>query len=368
MNVPVPNGSAVDLVCWHERKVTVTAINEVVRTAIAAQWKGIMDYETEPIVSSDIAHSSFSVHVRLAGHDGPRRERLQDALVVRRGLGLCPPRRGAPRSLPGPGPGGLPMSRVAINGFGRIGRTVLPHRQRPEGHRGRRHQRPLRQRPARLPPEVRHGDGRLREGRAGRRRRHDGGRPPRPDDGGEGPREAPVGEAGRGRRRGGDGKDRHAREAAEAPGRRSEEGDPDGAAQGRDRRDGRRGRERRHAAQGAPHRLERLLHDELPRAPREDPGRGLRHPGRLHDDGSRLHERPAPRGRGSQGPPPRARGRGEHHPDDDGRRTCRGEGPAVSEGKAGRYGDTRSRAGRLGRRPLVPPREEAVGERTSTPR
>ena len=60
MNVPVPNGSAVDLVCWHEKKVTVTAINEVARTAIAAKWKGIMAYETEPIVSSDIAHSSFS--------------------------------------------------------------------------------------------------------------------------------------------------------------------------------------------------------------------------------------------------------------------------------------------------------------------
>src|SRR5664279_3513046 len=60
MNVPVPNGSAVDLVCWHERKVTVTAINEVVRTAIAAKWKGIMEYETEPIVSSDVTHSSFS--------------------------------------------------------------------------------------------------------------------------------------------------------------------------------------------------------------------------------------------------------------------------------------------------------------------
>ena len=60
LNVPVPNGSAVDLVCWHEKKVSVTAINEVVRTAIASRWKGIMAYETAPIVSSDIAHSSFS--------------------------------------------------------------------------------------------------------------------------------------------------------------------------------------------------------------------------------------------------------------------------------------------------------------------
>src|SRR5215831_12224280 len=28
MNVPVPNGSVVDLVCWHERPVTVDAVNE----------------------------------------------------------------------------------------------------------------------------------------------------------------------------------------------------------------------------------------------------------------------------------------------------------------------------------------------------
>ena len=33
MNVPVSNGSVVDLVCWHERPATRDAINEVVRTA-----------------------------------------------------------------------------------------------------------------------------------------------------------------------------------------------------------------------------------------------------------------------------------------------------------------------------------------------
>src|SRR5439155_16993784 len=35
MNVPVRNGSVVDLVCWHDHKVTAVAINEVVRTAAA---------------------------------------------------------------------------------------------------------------------------------------------------------------------------------------------------------------------------------------------------------------------------------------------------------------------------------------------
>jgi len=60
MNVPVPNGSVVDLVCWHERPVSVTAINEVVRTAAASHWKGIVNYEDNPIVSSDIVRLPYS--------------------------------------------------------------------------------------------------------------------------------------------------------------------------------------------------------------------------------------------------------------------------------------------------------------------
>ena len=60
MNVPVPDGSLVDLVCWHDRPVTVTAINEVVRTAALSNWKGILDFEDAPIVSSDILCTGFS--------------------------------------------------------------------------------------------------------------------------------------------------------------------------------------------------------------------------------------------------------------------------------------------------------------------
>lgn len=61
MNVPVPNGSVVDLVCWHEKPVTPLAINEVVRTAAATKhWQNIIDYEDEPIVSSDIVHKPYS--------------------------------------------------------------------------------------------------------------------------------------------------------------------------------------------------------------------------------------------------------------------------------------------------------------------
>ena len=61
MNVPVPNGSVVDLVCWHEKPVTELAINEVIRTAAASDhWRGILSYEDDPIVSSDIIRSTYS--------------------------------------------------------------------------------------------------------------------------------------------------------------------------------------------------------------------------------------------------------------------------------------------------------------------
>ena len=61
MNVPVANGSVVDMVCWHDRPVTVESINEVIRTAAASsRWKGILEYEDDPIVSSDIIRSEAS--------------------------------------------------------------------------------------------------------------------------------------------------------------------------------------------------------------------------------------------------------------------------------------------------------------------
>ncbi|HSM52359.1 MAG TPA: glyceraldehyde 3-phosphate dehydrogenase NAD-binding domain-containing protein [Thermoanaerobaculia bacterium] len=61
MNVPVRNGSVVDLVCWHERPVTVTAINEVVRTAAASErWRRYVEFEDEPIVSSDSLSTHYS--------------------------------------------------------------------------------------------------------------------------------------------------------------------------------------------------------------------------------------------------------------------------------------------------------------------
>lgn len=61
MNVPVQSGSVVDLVCWHERKVSPPAINEVLRTAAAtARWNRVVQYEVDPIVSSDVTKSTYS--------------------------------------------------------------------------------------------------------------------------------------------------------------------------------------------------------------------------------------------------------------------------------------------------------------------
>lgn len=60
INVPVPNGSLVDLTCWHRDTVTAEAINEALRAATERDLYGIVAFETEPIVSSDILHSTYS--------------------------------------------------------------------------------------------------------------------------------------------------------------------------------------------------------------------------------------------------------------------------------------------------------------------
>jgi glyceraldehyde 3-phosphate dehydrogenase len=75
MSVPVPNGSVIDLVCWHDRPVTVEEVNRVVREAVAAPpFQGILAYEDSAIVSSDILGSEASgtfdsmATMALAGH------------------------------------------------------------------------------------------------------------------------------------------------------------------------------------------------------------------------------------------------------------------------------------------------------------
>jgi glyceraldehyde 3-phosphate dehydrogenase len=60
MRVPVPDGSATDLVATLERSVTREEVNEAFKAASEAGLKGFLEYTTDPIVSSDIVGSSAS--------------------------------------------------------------------------------------------------------------------------------------------------------------------------------------------------------------------------------------------------------------------------------------------------------------------
>ncbi len=54
LRVPVPTGSITDLTFTAARKTSVEEINEVVRKAAEGPMKGIIEFVTDPIVSSDI--------------------------------------------------------------------------------------------------------------------------------------------------------------------------------------------------------------------------------------------------------------------------------------------------------------------------
>ncbi len=60
MRVPVPDGSVVDLTVVLNCEVTVEAVNTAMRQAAASELKGILQYQEEPIVSSDIVGNSHS--------------------------------------------------------------------------------------------------------------------------------------------------------------------------------------------------------------------------------------------------------------------------------------------------------------------
>src|SRR5262249_11241688 len=53
LNVPVPDGSTVDLVTWMKVPVTAEAVNEIIRSAAATTFKRIVECTDQPIVSSD---------------------------------------------------------------------------------------------------------------------------------------------------------------------------------------------------------------------------------------------------------------------------------------------------------------------------
>ena len=111
----------------------------------------------------------------------------------------------------------------------------------------------------------------------------------------------------------------------------------------------------------APHRLERLLHDELRRADGEGAARRVHDRAGLHDDDPRVHERPAHPRPAARGPAPRPRGRDQPDPDLDRRRPRDRARPAGAQGQGRRHVDARAGADRLGHRPRRPrrPRDDA---------
>ncbi len=60
MRVPTPDGSVVDLTVKLTKKATVEEINHAMKAAAEGPMKGILKYETDPIVSVDIVGSEYS--------------------------------------------------------------------------------------------------------------------------------------------------------------------------------------------------------------------------------------------------------------------------------------------------------------------
>jgi glyceraldehyde 3-phosphate dehydrogenase len=60
LNVPVPDGSTVDLVTLMKRPVAVEEVNEVVKSAAATRYRSVIEYTDQPVVSSDVIGNTHS--------------------------------------------------------------------------------------------------------------------------------------------------------------------------------------------------------------------------------------------------------------------------------------------------------------------
>ena len=60
LNVPVPDGSNIDLVAFVEQATTVDEVNETIRKSVEAKYADVIEFVTDPIVSSDVIGSSQS--------------------------------------------------------------------------------------------------------------------------------------------------------------------------------------------------------------------------------------------------------------------------------------------------------------------
>ncbi len=62
LNVPVPDGSTVDLVAFVQTATSREEVNETVRKEVAAHYSDVVEYVEDPIVSSDVIGSSQSAN------------------------------------------------------------------------------------------------------------------------------------------------------------------------------------------------------------------------------------------------------------------------------------------------------------------
>jgi glyceraldehyde 3-phosphate dehydrogenase len=60
LRVPVPNGALVDITMWLSKAATAERINETVRTAASGPFAGILEFSTDPLVSSDVENARHS--------------------------------------------------------------------------------------------------------------------------------------------------------------------------------------------------------------------------------------------------------------------------------------------------------------------
>lgn len=60
LNVPVPDGSTVDMVAETSEDVTATEVNEVVESQVSKRYSDVIEYVDDPIVSSDVRLNSHS--------------------------------------------------------------------------------------------------------------------------------------------------------------------------------------------------------------------------------------------------------------------------------------------------------------------
>ncbi len=60
LRVPVPVGSITDLTINLTKKTSIEEINETIKAASEGPMKGIIEYVTDPIVSSDVVHNPYS--------------------------------------------------------------------------------------------------------------------------------------------------------------------------------------------------------------------------------------------------------------------------------------------------------------------